>query len=66
MKKIDIKIDKKRSGNFALSDKAVTEFQEICFEVYGLRISREKAQEEGYNLLRVVKLSTKFAEVANG
>jgi hypothetical protein len=39
-----------------LPDEAITEFQEIYFERFGQKISREKAQEEGMKLLRLVKL----------
>ena len=66
MKNIEIKIDEKPPTSFALSENATKEFQQICFEEYGLKISKEEARIQGYNLLRVFELSSRSKEVSHG
>jgi hypothetical protein len=42
--------------NFTISEKQAEKFQDLWFECFGEEISKEKAYEEGYNLISLIQI----------
>ena len=46
-----------------LSDSSIQKFQDLYFQNFGTEISKEKAEEEGLRLLRVMALLIEYLPV---